>query len=107
MVSLEDFPLRLSKLRMQKGVTARDMSLSLGQNPGYINNIERGKALPTMANFYYICEYLGIEPAEFFLDENPNPTQISRIEEYLKLLSDSQLEHIEGIAHDLADSNRK
>lgn len=36
----KDFSLRLAKLREEKGVSARDMSLSMGQNPGYINNIE-------------------------------------------------------------------
>ena len=56
------FKLRLSQLRTQKGVSARDMSLSLGQNPGYINNIETGKALPSMSAFFYICEYLNISP---------------------------------------------
>ena len=35
----KDFSLRLSKLREEKGVSARDMSLSMGQNPGYINKI--------------------------------------------------------------------
>ena len=39
-----NFALRISKLRTQKGVSARDMSLSIGQNAGYINNIETGKA---------------------------------------------------------------
>ena len=32
----EAFSKRLVQLRMAKGVSARDMSLSLGQNPGYI-----------------------------------------------------------------------
>ena len=40
------FAERLSYLRGQQGISARDMSLSIGQNPGYINNIESGKALP-------------------------------------------------------------
>ena len=52
----ELFPNRLSQLRNQKNVSARDMSLSIGQNPGYINNIETGKALPSMASFFFICE---------------------------------------------------
>lgn len=43
-----DFALRLAQLRAKKGVSARDMSLSLGQNAGYINNIESGKALPSI-----------------------------------------------------------
>ena len=54
----EDFvPERLAKLRTQKGVSARDMSLSLGQANNYINNIENKKSpvsythltLPTIA----------------------------------------------------------
>ena len=52
----EQFSKRLTELRTQKGVSARDMSLSIGQNPGYIRAIESGTAFPTMANFFYICE---------------------------------------------------
>ena len=54
----DEFPLRLAQLRNKKGVSARDMSLSLEQNHAYINNIESGKALPSMTIFFYICEYL-------------------------------------------------
>ena len=36
----EDFPTRLAKLRTKKGVSSREMSLSIGQNTGYISNIE-------------------------------------------------------------------
>ena len=40
-MNLDDlFAKRLAQLRNQKGVSARDMSLSLGQGAGYINNIE-------------------------------------------------------------------
>lgn len=46
----EDFvPERLAKLRALKGVSARDMSLSLGQANNYINNIENKKSLPCHA----------------------------------------------------------
>ena len=34
-----DFAKRLADLRTAKGVSARDMSLSLGQSAGYINKI--------------------------------------------------------------------
>ena len=37
---------RLVNLRMAKGVSARDMSLSIGQSAGYINNIENGVNFP-------------------------------------------------------------
>lgn len=35
----KDLALRLARLREKKGVSARDMSLSIGQNPRYINTI--------------------------------------------------------------------
>ena len=60
----EFFCLRLAKLREQKGVSAREMSLAIGQNPSYINRIENGKAFPSMQVFFYICEYLGVTPAQ-------------------------------------------
>lgn len=40
-----DFIKRLVELRMNKGVSARDMSLSIGQSSSYINNIETGVSL--------------------------------------------------------------
>ena len=55
-----DFIKRLVELRVSKGVSARDMSLSMGQSPGYINNIENGVNFPSMTVFFYICEYFGI-----------------------------------------------
>lgn len=93
----EDFVARLTQLRLKHGVSARDMSLSLGQNSGYINNIECGKALPSMSVFFYICDYFHITPMEFFELENPNPEKISEISENLKLLDDNQLSNISAI----------
>src|SRR5699024_7729913 len=57
---------RLSELRAKKNVSAREMSLALGQNASYINRIENRKAFPSMQLFFYICEYLGTTPQEFF-----------------------------------------
>ena len=59
----EDFTQnRIAQLRTQKGVSARDMSLSLGQNGNYINQIENKKALPSLQGLFYICEYLHMTP---------------------------------------------
>ena len=93
----KDFPIRLAKLRTQKGISARDMSLSIGQNPGYINNIERGKALPSMSNFFYICEYLNISPQEFFDTTSTQPELLREIIENSKKLDVEQLQNISSI----------
>lgn len=95
------FPLRLSQLRNQKNVSARDMSLSIGQNPGYINHIETGKALPSMSAFFYICEFLNITPQDFFDDSAQDPEEIKKIVSNLKKLSPSKLQLISSLVKEL------
>lgn len=88
----EQFSRRLTELRQAKGVSARDMSLSLGQSPGYINNIENGVSLPSMSTFFYICEYLDVSPAEFFSIEIPDPVRLKALTRELCRLNSNQLE---------------
>lgn len=49
---------RLTQLRIQKGVSARDMSLSLGQNENYINLIENKHNYPSMTGFFIYVNIL-------------------------------------------------
>jgi len=98
----DSFPARLTQLRLKKGVSARDMSLSIGQNAGYIHSIESGKALPSMSVFFFICDYLGITPSEFFAFESSNPGKVDAIVRDLNRLTDAQLETIAALVHDLA-----
>lgn len=98
----EDFSIRLALLRTKMNISARDMSLSLGQNPGYINSIENGKALPSMAMFFYICDYLRISPAEFFTTDNYSPTKTKNIIKNLSQLDDETLDSISVIIEKLS-----
>lgn len=97
----QEFTKRLVELRQLKGVSARDMSLSLGQSPGYINNIENGLNYPSMTVFFYICDYLGISPKEFFDTEMRNPTKSRELLSAANKLSNEQLEHLVAIANGL------
>lgn len=97
----DEFPARLARLRAKKGVSSRDMSLSIGQNSGYISNIECGKALPSMSVFFYICEYLNISPSAFFDDENNNPEKLQNLIADLKRLDDEQLDTISSLVRGL------
>ena len=90
-------PDRLAKLRMQKGISARDMSLSLGQANNYINTIENKKSLPSMQSFFYICEFLNVTPQEFFDGENGNPGMLRELIDEAKKLDEASLYHILGI----------
>ena len=102
----EKFANRVSQLRLKKGVSARDMSLSIGQNPGYINNIETGKALPSMKGFFFICEYLGVTPMEFFNYDSSKPKELEMLCNDLNRLSDIQFKSVQTIISDLAKANK-
>jgi len=88
------FAERIAKLRLQKNVSAREMSLSIGQNENYINRIENKKAFPSMQGFFYICEYLKLTPKEFFDFEISRPKEIRELTDSLTKLSDNQLDLI-------------
>ena len=94
---------RLSQLRVQKGVSAREMSLALGQNTGYISNIESGKTLPSMTGFFYICEYLDSSPCDFFDFDTQDPKEASEMLTRLKRLNAVQLNHVAAIIDDILE----
>lgn len=97
------FSERLTQLRMEKGISARDMSLSLGQSESYINKIENRRTMPSMTGFFYICEYLGIEPQEFFDTETISPTKAAQIMQEIGKLSPDKADHILEVIKDLAE----
>ena len=96
-----NFIKRLVELRVSKGASARDMSLSIGQSAGYINNIENGVNYPSMTVFFYICDYLGISPKEFFDTDTTNPTKANELLDAAKGLSNDQLDNLIAIAKGL------
>ncbi len=95
------FGLRLAKLRESKNVSAREMSLALGQNKNYINLIESGKSYPSMDSFFYICEYMGITPKDFFDASIQNSFPEEKREDVFKRLNDTQIRHIYQLVCDL------
>ena len=100
-MDLANFGLRLGKLRDAKGVSARDMSISIGMSPNYINKIERGKSRPSMDAFFDICDYLGISQKYFFDEENSNPKIYSEYIADLMALDETNLAHVTGIVKGL------
>lgn len=95
------FSKRLTELRLEKGVSARDMSLSLGQSESYINKIENKRTMPSMTGFFYICEYLDISPKDFFDTDNSHPKHTDELVTAISLLPTEKAEHILQIVRDL------
>lgn len=100
---IEWFYKRVSQLRIQKGVSAREMSLSLGQSESYINKIENKRTLPSLTGFIYICEYFNITPQEFFNVNESNPKKTKELLKEIEKLSPLQTEHILQIVKDITN----
>ncbi len=66
---------RISILRTKKNVSEYKMSTDLGHSKSYIQSITSGRSLPSLSEFLYICDYLGVTPKEFF-DENIQEPQL-------------------------------
>lgn len=82
---------RITQLRLKKGVSEYQMSYDLGHSRGYIYNISSGKSLPPMLEFFSICDYFNITPAEFFDDGKSNPALIQEAISGLSQLSDEDV----------------
>ncbi len=102
-IIMDEFvPMRLAKLRTKKGVSAREMSLAIGQNASYINHIESGRALPALPALQYICHYLGISVQDFFDTGVQNPPKLEAILKDLNQLDDHQLDLVAAFVKELA-----
>ena len=97
----ELFAKRLEQLRLEKNVSAREMSLALGQNASYINRIESGKALPSLSLFFYICDYFQITPKDFFNDEKNNFYYTGELIRDIQTLTGPQAQHLLAVIRDI------
>ena len=82
---------RISKLREQKQVSERKMSLDLGHSTSYIRSITSGRSLPSMSEFLYICEYLGVTPMEFFNEDKATTLMQQKAIDYIFSMSDEDV----------------
>lgn len=101
------FAERIASLRKQKNVSAREMSLAIGQNGSYINRIENRQAFPSMQGFFYICEYFDISPGEFFNFHMTSSVLLNDAIAELQKLDARHLELIIALAKGMQIPNKK
>lgn len=102
----KEFSQRICDLRKEKNVSGREMSIALGQNPGYIHAIESGKAYPGMGNFFDICDYFGITPEQFFHLDTKYPEKVNQLTDIASHLSSAQLDLLISVAGEFENANR-
>ena len=98
---------RLTQLRLEKGVSAREMSLALGQSEAYINRIENNQMLPSLTVFFYICDYFHISPKEFFDDDPGIDLEYIELARNLKQLPEEERTHLSLLISDMVKLTTK
>ena len=81
---------------MKKDISEYRMSTDMGRSKNYIQGITSGRSLPSLSEFLYMCEYLGITPRDFFDKDLKNPALLQETVEALKELDDEDLTLILG-----------
>ena len=82
---------RITELRLKKGVSEYRMSTDMGHSKSYVQSITSGRAMPSLKEFLYMCEYFGITPRDFFDEKQKNPALLQETMDGLKTLNDDDL----------------
>ncbi|MBO0439613.1 helix-turn-helix domain-containing protein [Candidatus Enterococcus ikei] len=85
---------KLSYFRSRKNVSAREMSLAIGQSDNYINSIENERVTPSIQMLYVICDYLDVTVEEFLRETRSKEYYLKEINKRLMGYESEQLEHI-------------
>ena len=97
---------RISFLRTKKGISEYKMSLDLGHSKGYIQSISSGKSFPSVPEFLYICEYLGVTPKDFFDEGSNNPQLVQELYNLTKDMPEEDLKVLINTAERLNEKNK-
>ena len=94
---------RISVLRTKKNVSEYRMSTDLGHSKSYMQSISSGRSMPSLGEFLYICEYLGVTPKEFFDEDMKEPQLVQRLYELIRNMSEADLNVLISTAERLND----
>jgi transcriptional regulator with XRE-family HTH domain len=67
----------IKELRSKRGLTLEEVAERSGCTPGFLSQLERNKAAPSITTLYSIAEALGVKVTDFFPD-GINPTKVTR-----------------------------
>lgn len=108
---------RIGQLRLEKGISERELSLGIGKGHTYIADLGFRSGNPTYKTLVAISDYFGITLAELFDPECKNPTTTKKIDkelhrlcgenyaaipELLSQFSEADMQHILHIAKVIA-----
>lgn len=90
---------RIRKIRKNRGISAKEIAISLGVSSSFISGIEKGTNKCSLENLERICETLGITLGEFFTDPQSSdiPPDLRRLVDKLKGLPPEKINILETV----------
>jgi len=70
----------IKKLRLNQGLTLEELAEKSGCTPGFISQLERNQAVPSITTLFAIAEVIGVKVKDFFPDIT-NPAKVVRQKE--------------------------
>lgn len=90
--------MRITELRIARGISEHRMSLDLDKCGSYIRSITSGRALPSLGELFNICTYFGISPSDFFAPMENADSVFSKLCKRLQTWDDDDLKKINAFA---------
>lgn len=88
---------RYAKIRLAHGISARKLSIELGQSSEYINQIESGKNMPSVEGLFNFCNYFNMTIGAFFEDRFNYPVEYAAIIEELNKMDSLTVNYVLGL----------
>ena len=85
---------RITQLRLQRGISERELNLAIGKSVGYIQSVCNGSMRPALIPLLEIICYFDLTPQEFFDPDITNPSLWNQVKASLKQLAEDDLEAI-------------
>ncbi|MBP3344716.1 MAG: helix-turn-helix transcriptional regulator [Clostridia bacterium] len=98
---------RVATLRLSKNLSARKLSIELGQGPNYITHIENGQSNVSIESLENICDYFEISLADFFDGKTEYPLQYRKIIDELNKLDSIEIEKVYDMIKLVTDNKKK
>lgn len=99
---------RIRKLRKERGISAKEIAVSLGVSPSFIPGIDKGKYKCSLESLDKICTVLGITLHDFFEPDKQAtelPPDIRRLVDLANRLTPKQREILLAAAEECARLN--
>ena len=107
MISNSEFGARFKQIRLEKGVTEKEMGKAIGHTEKYIKNIENGVTLPTLRHFFRICSYFGITAYLFFNLDIEYPIAFNKFLKEWERLNDDEKALVNSKIKEMVKANER